>query len=110
MVYSTCSIDPIENEAVVAELLRKCPWMELVEIDSEILPSLIMHDGLSSWEIIDDDGEVVEIANELPKLPGLKLAHLPPKLRHLLDEDVTSADEDEIAEQLKVNQAIISHG
>ena len=40
-------IDPIENEAVVAELLRNCPWMELVEINEQILPGLIMHDGLS---------------------------------------------------------------
>ena len=106
MVYSTCSVDPIENEAVVAELLRKCPWMELVEIDSEILPSLIMHEGLSSWKIIDDDGEVVKIGNELPKLPGLKIAHLPPSLRQLLDEDVTSENEDEIAEQLKLTKRL----
>ena len=75
MIYSTCSIDPVENEAVVAELLRNCPWMELVQIDEEILPSLIMHEGLSDWELIDDEGKTVEIIDTLPKLPGLKLAH-----------------------------------
>ena len=101
MVYSTCSIDPIENEAVVAELLRNCPWMELVEINDDVLPGLIMRDGLSAWEIIDDEGKPVEIVDTLPKLPGLKLAHIDPQKRHMIDENVDEGNENNIAKQLK---------
>ena len=49
MVYSTCSIDPCENEAVVAELLRRCPWMELEIINSESISDLNYRQGLSQW-------------------------------------------------------------
>ena len=45
--------------------------------NEQILPGLIMHDGLSDWELIDDDGKPMEITDALPKLQGLKLAHLP---------------------------------
>ena len=106
MVYSTCSIDPIENEAVVAELLRNCPWMELEEINEQILPGLIMHDGLSDWELIDDDGKPVEITDALPKLSGLKLPHLAPHKRQLVDENSDEDKETQIAEQLKLTKRL----
>ena len=106
MVYSTCSIDPIENEAVVAELLRNCPWMELVEINDEILPGLIMRDGLSAWEIIDDEGKPVVIVDTLPKLPGLKLAHIDPQKRQLVDVNCGKEKETQIAEQLKLTKRL----
>ena len=63
-MYSTCSLNPVENEAVVAEALRTVPGMistvfiasilnvylgfELVEV-SESLPSLIRRPGLTKW-------------------------------------------------------------
>ncbi|KAF2543671.1 hypothetical protein F2Q68_00028607, partial [Brassica cretica] len=41
MVYSTCSMNPIEDEAVVAEILRRCGGsVELVDV-SDKLPELI---------------------------------------------------------------------
>ena len=106
MVYSTCSIDPIENEAVVAELLRNCPWMELVEINDDVLPGLIMRDGLSTWEIIDDEGKPVVIVDTLPKLPGLKLAHIDPQKRQLVDVNCGKEKETQIAEQLKLTKRL----
>ncbi|KAI0280399.1 cytosine-5--methyltransferase [Russula aff. rugulosa BPL654] len=48
IVYSTCSLNPVENEAVVAEALRTVPGFELVEV-SESLPSLIRRSGLTKW-------------------------------------------------------------
>ena len=102
LVYSTCSIDPIENEAVVAELLRRCPWMELIEIDSKLLSGLMMHDGLSSWELLDDEGEPVEISNVLPKLPGLKISHVDPNQRIILDDDCDVEREQHIASNLSL--------
>ncbi|CAK4080443.1 unnamed protein product [Aphanomyces euteiches] len=49
MVYSTCSFNPIENEAVVAELIRRSDGaLRLVPAS---LPGLIHRPGLSSWNV-----------------------------------------------------------
>ncbi|OWM82181.1 hypothetical protein CDL15_Pgr001755 [Punica granatum] len=51
MVYSTCSMNPVENEAVVSEILRRCEdSVELVDVSTE-LPKLIRHPGLRKWKI-----------------------------------------------------------
>lgn len=50
LCYSTCSMNPIENEAVVAELLRSSEGsLELVERRSQ-LPGLIARSGLYTWK------------------------------------------------------------
>ncbi|RHY35173.1 hypothetical protein DYB32_000316 [Aphanomyces invadans] len=49
MVYSTCSFNPIENEAVVAELIRRSDGaLRLVEV---ALPGLKHRPGLASWQV-----------------------------------------------------------
>jgi len=64
MVYSTCSFNPIENESVVAELLRRGKGaIEIVDVSSK-LPGLIRQPGLSSWKVLDTsakkgDGEIL---------------------------------------------------
>ncbi|MDP6869857.1 MAG: RsmB/NOP family class I SAM-dependent RNA methyltransferase [Candidatus Poseidoniaceae archaeon] len=79
LVYSTCSLDPTENEAVVCEILRKCPWLELVKIDSEkLLPGMKIHHGISNWQILDETGNPVEWNGEMPNLPGLSEEMLNP--------------------------------
>lgn len=51
MVYSTCAMSPIENEAVVAGLLmRAAGALELVDC-GESLPGLERRPGLVSWEV-----------------------------------------------------------
>lgn len=51
MVYSTCSMNPIENEAVVAELLRRSGnSVELLDVSKE-LPELVRRPGLSTWKV-----------------------------------------------------------
>ncbi|KAI0767266.1 cytosine-5--methyltransferase [Fomes fomentarius] len=48
IVYSTCSINPVENEAVVAAALKSIPGFELADMHDH-LPGLIYRPGLSSW-------------------------------------------------------------
>ncbi|XP_018468113.2 uncharacterized protein LOC108839838 [Raphanus sativus] len=56
MVYSTCSMNPIEDEAVVAEILRRCGCsVELVDV-SDKLPELIRRPGLKKWKVHDRGG------------------------------------------------------
>jgi tRNA (cytosine49-C5)-methyltransferase len=46
MVYSTCTVAPEENEAVVAHLLARQPEAEVQEVE---LPGLAMRTGLREW-------------------------------------------------------------
>ncbi|KAI9911804.1 hypothetical protein PsorP6_009065 [Peronosclerospora sorghi] len=53
LLYSTRSLNPIENEAVVAELLRRSKGaLELGETDG-ILEGLKRSHGLSTWDVLD---------------------------------------------------------
>ena len=57
MVYSTCSMNPVENEAVVAALLRASGGaLRLVDC-SEQLPALRRLPGMTSWKVVDRNGE-----------------------------------------------------
>ncbi|OQS03995.1 tRNA (cytosine-5-)-methyltransferase NSUN2 [Thraustotheca clavata] len=51
MVYSTCSFNPVENEAIVAELLRRSNGaLKLVDCSQE-LQGLHRRDGLTKWQV-----------------------------------------------------------
>ncbi|KAJ0233415.1 S-adenosyl-L-methionine-dependent methyltransferases superfamily protein [Hirschfeldia incana] len=56
MIYSTCSMNPVEDEAVVAEILRRCgDSVELLDV-SDKLPELIRRPGLKTWKVRDKGG------------------------------------------------------
>ncbi|PVU98827.1 hypothetical protein BB560_005600 [Smittium megazygosporum] len=60
LVYSTCSLNPIENEAIIAETLNYYKGqLELVDVSQE-LSELKRRPGLSTWKVFDYDGAIVE--------------------------------------------------
>lgn len=56
LVYSTCSLNPMENEAVIAEALRNNKDIRLIKTE---LPGLISRPGLKTWKVIRKDGTEV---------------------------------------------------
>ncbi|KAH8048467.1 tRNA (cytosine-5-)-methyltransferase [Aureococcus anophagefferens] len=60
MVYSTCSLNPVENEAVVAEVLRLEPTLELAAAASP-LPA---RPGLTTWAPCRDGGGVARLDDD----------------------------------------------
>ncbi|KAL2635588.1 hypothetical protein R1flu_007067 [Riccia fluitans] len=53
LVYSTCSLNPVEDEAVVGEILRQAGGsLELLDVSSE-MPGLKYRPGLKSWLVRD---------------------------------------------------------
>lgn len=77
LVYSTCSMDPVENEAVVAEVLRRCPYLELVPM---ALDGIQLHPGLTAWPVLNEEGEPVPLS-ETSTLPFFQPEHLAPQDR-----------------------------
>lgn len=64
MVYSTCSLNPIENEAVVAELIRRSRGaLRLVDVSSK-LPGLVREDGMHSWDVLIEHNPKAEEKTE----------------------------------------------
>ncbi|KAJ2507423.1 tRNA (cytosine-5-)-methyltransferase ncl1, partial [Coemansia sp. RSA 2052] len=56
MVYSTCSLNPIENEAVVAHVLDHFEGaLQLVDV-SDHMPALKRRPGLATWKVMTRDG------------------------------------------------------
>ncbi len=82
MVYSTCSFNPIENEAIVANLLLKFKGqLELVESRHK-LPGLKTINGLYTWNLMEKSGEIYDTPEQVPeKLRNLMKPYMfPPEL------------------------------
>lgn len=66
MVYSTCSLNPIEDEAVIASLLEKSEGaLELADVSAE-LPGLKWMPGLTQWKVMTRDGQWFADWDEVP--------------------------------------------
>ncbi|XP_058917164.1 RNA cytosine C(5)-methyltransferase NSUN2 [Kogia breviceps] len=66
MVYSTCSLNPIEDEAVIASLLEKSEGaLELADVSSE-LPGLKWMPGLTQWKVMAKDGQWFAAWGDVP--------------------------------------------
>uniref|UniRef100_A0A8R1DSW3 tRNA (cytosine(34)-C(5))-methyltransferase n=1 Tax=Caenorhabditis japonica TaxID=281687 RepID=A0A8R1DSW3_CAEJA len=60
MVYSTCSMNPIEDEAVVAQLLRDSKGSLKLVDTSTLLPELKRENGVNTWKVFDRDMKLFE--------------------------------------------------
>lgn len=60
VVYSTCSMNPIENEAVIASAIERCGGGANVKIIdcSQELTGLKRKAGLRSWKVMDREGRI----------------------------------------------------
>lgn len=58
IVYSTCSMNPVENEAVLASAIDRCGGrdkVDIVNVDHR-LPELKRRPGVANWKVFDRDG------------------------------------------------------
>lgn len=97
MAYSTCSLNPIENEAVVAALLRQTHGaLELVDV-SDRLPKLKRRPGIQDWVVSDDALEPFadydDAQRRLPKRarPRIRKSMFPPKVGGVTGDDENEA-------------------
>ncbi|KAL3475881.1 S-adenosyl-L-methionine-dependent methyltransferase [Aspergillus californicus] len=60
VVYSTCSMNPIENESVVASAIERCGGVDNVKIIdcSKELPGLKRVSGLKDWKVMDRENRL----------------------------------------------------
>lgn len=92
MVYSTCSLNPLENEAVVAALLSHYKGgLQLVDPRAmNLFPSLVYRQGLSSWRcdadlLVVGEVDVSERAKTLAKAPKIVNTMMPPSAEAALE-------------------------
>ncbi|KAH7238547.1 S-adenosyl-L-methionine-dependent methyltransferase [Fusarium tricinctum] len=91
VVFSTCSMNPVENESVVVSAIERCGGpgnVEIVDCSSE-LPNLKRYPGLKDWKIMDKSAriwsswkEVEDFANESAEgvIPGRVVETMFPRL------------------------------
>lgn len=60
VVYSTCSMNPVEDEAVLAAAIESCGGPDLIDIieTKDYLPGLKRYNGLKKWQIMDKAGRM----------------------------------------------------
>lgn len=72
VLYSTCSLNPLEDEAVVAEVLRKAQGsVELVDIHGKF-PGLKSRRGLNSWKVLSNMVKKENLPKSQEELEKLK--------------------------------------
>ena len=62
VVYSTCSMNPVEDEAVLAHAIDRCGGSGIVDVlpTSDYLPGLVRYPGLRRWKVMDKVGRIWE--------------------------------------------------
>ena len=90
IVYSTCSLDPIENEAVVAEILRKFDYLSLIPT-SKLIGKVPGREGIIEWPNLDDRGSIsdqLELESSMYSPSENKIKKQLPKCLRIWNDDV----------------------
>jgi multisite-specific tRNA:(cytosine-C5)-methyltransferase len=60
VVYSTCSMNPVEDEAVLAAAIDRCGGSSQIQIleTKDYLPGLKRYPGLTKWKVMDKVGRM----------------------------------------------------
>ena len=67
--YSTCSLNPMEDESVVAEVLRRAAGqVEVLDVCGR-LGGLATQEGMPSWQVLTDKLEVLASYADVARLP-----------------------------------------
>ena len=75
MAYSSCSMNPIENEAVIARLLRISEGsLELIDC-SQTLPGFKYAEGFENWKVFSSEMQVFESMQDVPDHLNLVQIH-----------------------------------
>jgi len=97
IVYSTCSMNPIENEAVVAAAIDRCGGLERVNIldCSDRLPELKRRPGVKGgWRVMDKDGSWFSSFEQVDKA-DMREARLSRIVPSMFPSEDGKSDEDE---------------
>ena len=66
LVYSTCSLNPVEDEAVVQRMILDAGKENvIIEDASALLPGLNYSKGLTSWKVASKDGNIYSTWDEV---------------------------------------------
>lgn len=77
IVYSTCSLNPVENEAVISTILQETEGsVELLDVSSS-LQGLKYIPGFTNWKVANKELEVFEKFEEVPQK---NLTHIRPHM------------------------------
>ncbi|CAK9295082.1 unnamed protein product [Gordionus sp. m RMFG-2023] len=66
LVYSTCSLNPVENEAVISSMLKEAQdAIEIIDA-SEKLSGLLYVPGLTDWKVMSKNGVFYDTFKDVP--------------------------------------------
>ena len=70
LIYSTCSLNPIENEAVITTLIERCGYgVDILEANNFLKDRLNINKGVSRWSCVDTEGDSDAAANSGTSAP-----------------------------------------
>ncbi|KAM0328231.1 hypothetical protein ACHAQA_005640 [Verticillium albo-atrum] len=95
VVYSTCSMNPVENEAVVGAAIERCGGPDKVEIVdcSNELVGLKRRPGLKDWQVMDKAGRIWKSMQEVNEfMENKEVASVPGRVVESMFPQPASSD------------------